>query len=313
LRYVGLGKETVYGSAVAASCYSPVVASLKPDLNWIIPVPVADRSYRKKVMGNYRARGNIGEFEVDPEGLIGYLLLGVFGKETVTVPDTGVYIHTFKSASTLPSFTARLGVEVTERVAPGVLVESLTLRFSQGQPVKAQAEIYSGFPESKNAINSSPAFSTLDFFTQQNNATSFTIGGVESGTLIYDLEVTIKNNIPFNLGDLSGRTFSTKRYGQREVTGKVSLYFEDTEEMDRFLSGAEFTLAASVAGATITGAHKYGVGFDLRKCVYLKDAVPDITNISEGLKIVNAPFQAFYDSGLDSEASATLQNTISTY
>jgi len=672
-RYVGLGKETTYGIAAEATRYLEAIASIKPDQNWVIPSPIASRAFRKCNLGPYRARGNIGDFPVEPEN-IGELLLGVFGSDIVTNPYTGVYLHTFSPADILPSFTIRKGVEITERVLPGGLTEALTVKFAHDKDIMANAEVFSGFVETKlgtppapsllgtsttcygvnysyqrksfyangrfwcfysdgtnmvyrtsvdgttwtsattikacsdgyefsvlfdgtylhyvqakltslyyrrgtpnangsitwsaveqtvlttyNAaeypyvsvdsngyvwisyteyhytgpgandypfviksgnndgtwgttpggfphqlypdpyttwrtsvipltngkmlaiyaftdagikvkswtgsawgsekttssliqdgfahsavaegdnvhivflkkttydilhvkyyyienifgaettiqasaiIGSAPVLSrnpntnnlycfwvgspvqyhvyykkrigetwdssptdwineSVDGFNDNGALTAFyeaytnkigllymtMVGGpfkVKFGflafmpqpvisplqalnmqgatsiltivgdvrALAYDLEITIKNNIPFDKGDLSGRTFSTKRAGQREVTGKISLCFNNTTEYDRFIAGTPFTLIVRADGPVISGVYRYFIGLELRKCIYI-GGVPDVKAQNESL-VIDAPFKAFYDStdGFNAEAKATLQNTIAAY
>lgn len=312
VRYVALGKETTYGTAVAATRYAEAIASIKPDQNWIIPLPIASRAFRKRNLGPYRAKGNIGDFPVEPENIIGELLMGVFGFVTSTNPYSGVYLHTFVPADTLPSYTVRLGVGQMERILAGGLVESLAVKFAHDKDIQATAEILSGFPETKAAIGT-PTISDLQALNMQNAASVLTIDGVNKRNIIYDLELTIKNNIPFDKGDLSGRTFATKRVGQREVTGKLSAYFDGTTEYDRFIAGTEFTLVVTAVGPVIASTYKYQLGFELRKCAY-SGGVPDVKTQNE-LLVLDAPFKALYDTagGFNAEAKATLQNTIAAY
>ena len=310
-RYVGLGKESTYGTPVAATRYIDAVASLKPNHNWYIQPSVVDRSVRKKVLGIYRTEGRIGEFDVEPEN-IGELLLGCFGSVSTSQPQAGVYQHTFSPADTLPSYTLRLGSDIIERVLPGCLVEALTFKFTADKPVKATAEVYSGMAESLNSIGT-PTLSTLPPLTMFENST-LTIAGSDKRQQVYEVEVTVKNNILFNRGAVDSRYYTVRRYGQREVTGKVSLYFDDTSELQRFLNGEEFALVVQAQGAVIAEGYRYGLKLELRRCVYLRDAAPDIVAASEPL-VIEAPFQAFYDTtgGFNAEVKATLVNTVSTY
>ncbi len=310
VRYIALGKETTYGTAVAAARYAEAAASIRPDQGWIIPPPIASRAFRKRNLGPYRARGSIGDFPVEPENVIGELLLGVFGSVTTTEPAVGVKLHTFSPADTLPSYTCRVGVEQTERVLPGGLIEALTVKFAHGRDIQATAELLSGFVESKAAI-ATPTISPLQALNMLEASSILTIGGTAKRDIIYDLEITIKNNIPFDRGALDGRTFSKKRVGQREVTGRLSAYFDDTSEYDRFIAGNEFTLVVRADGPIITGTYKYYLSFELRKCAYTSGA-PDIKPRNEPL-VIDAPFQAVFDAGFGAEAKATLQNTIANY
>ena len=313
IRYTALGKETgEYGTPVAATRYAEAIASIKPDQGWNIPSPIASRAFRKRNLGPYRARGLIGDFPVEPENIIGELLMGVFGSETPTNPYAGVYLHTFAPADTLPSYTLRLGVEQTERILAGGLIESLTVKFPHDNDIQASAEVLSGFVETKVAIGT-PTISALQALNMQNAASVLTIATVNKRTLIYDLGVTLKNNIPFDRGDLSGRTFATKRYGQRKVSGRLSAYFDDTTEYDRFIAGTEFTLIATAVGPIFASTYTYQLGFELRKCAY-SGGVPDVKPQSDPL-VIDAPFEALYDAtdGFNAEAKATLQNAVAAY
>ncbi len=312
-RYVALGKESTYGTSVAATRYIDAEANINPDHNWIISPSIGSRADKKKQLGFYRAKGNIGDFEVEPEN-IGELLHGVFGSvSSAQQGSTVAYLHTFTPADTLPSYTARLGVEQTQRILPGCLIEALTLKFEAGKAVRVTAEILSGFPEAKAAIGT-PTLSELNAFTMFDSNSVLTIGGSSKRSLVYALEVTIKNNIPFDKGALDGRTFSVKRYGKREITGKISMFFDDTTEYDRFIAGTDFNLVNTAVGPNISGIYNYQLDLDLRKCVYLKDTVPAIKPQNEAL-VIDAPFKAFYDStgGFNAEGKATLQNTITSY
>jgi hypothetical protein len=314
-RYVGLGKETIFRYGAAATRYLEAVASIKPNQNWVIPPPIASRAMRKRNLGPWRSRGTIGDFPVEPEN-IGELLLGAFGSVTTTTPYSGVKLHTFTPADTLPSWALRLGVEQCERRLYGSLIESLTIKFPHDKDLMANAEVYSAESESRMvpAIGT-PTISALQaFVTHGDVGQILNIGGTPKRDLVYDLELTIKNNIPFERGDLSGRYFSKIRTGQRQVTGKLSMYFDDMTEYDRFMAGTDFTLLVSVEGPAITGAYHYYIEFELRKCVYLSDSSPDVQPQNEPL-VINAPFQAFYDTsgGFNAEAKAKLQNTITSY
>jgi hypothetical protein len=311
-RYVGFGKEITYGVEHAADKFIAAIANVEPDPGWIIPAPVVSRSSQKRNLGQYRARGTIGDFPVEPEN-IGELLLGVFGAETVSNPYSGVFLHTFAPADTIPSYTLCLGVELIQRMLIGSLVESLTLKFSHDNDIQANAEILSGFPELEDPIMT-PAISTLQALNMQDLGSVLTIVTVNKRNVVYDLEVTIKNNIPFTKGDLSGRTFATKRLGHREITGKLSIYFDDTAEYERFKAGTEFNLDIKAIGPTIASTYKYYLELDLRKCVYMRSTAPGVKVQDEPL-VIDAPFKAFYDTagGFNAEGKAMLQNTIPIY
>jgi len=308
VRYVGIGKETTYGTAVAATRYLEAIASIKPDQKWIVPNPIAQRAFRKRNLGPYRAQGTIGAFPVEPEN-IGELLCGVLGQDSVTNPYAGVYLHTFSAADTLPSHTIRLGVEQIERILPGSLVESLKLNFAYNKDAEAQAEIYSGFLETKAAIGT-PSISALQALNPALLSSTLNIGGASKKDIVYDAEITIKNHIPFDKATIDGRTFQKKRYGHREITGKLSMFFDDTAEYDRFIAGTSFGLTLTSFGPIIASTYCYFLDVELWNCVYEKDLAPDVKPQNEPL-VVDAPFKAFYDVGQAKDIAVLLENTIS--
>ncbi|MDH5482659.1 MAG: phage tail tube protein [Candidatus Bathyarchaeota archaeon] len=315
-RYVGLGKEAAgsFGTPVAATRYAEAISKIAPDQNWVIPPPISQRAASKRNLGPYRARGAIGDFPVEPENIIGELLHGVFGNvQSAQQGGTTAWLHTFTPADSLPSYTTRIGVELTERILPGTLIEALTIKFAHDKDIMANAEVYSGFPETKQALQV-PTISALQALNMQAATCVLMLGGISKKTMVYDLEITIKNNIPFDRGQLDGRNFSVKRYGQREITGKISAFFDDTSQFDAFIAGTEFPIDVQAIGPVITGSYYYKLAFDLRKCVYLRDSVPDPKPQSEPL-VIDAPFKAFYDTtgGFNAEGKAFLTNKITAY
>jgi hypothetical protein len=310
-RYVGIGRETVaYGTAANAVRYAEAIAKIKPSQGWVIPEPVARRDPQKANLGPYRARGNIGPFDAEPQNVFLDLLYGVLGKVTTT--GTGPYTHQFRGEDSLPSYTLRLGVEKTERVLPGCLVESLSVHIPHDGNVEALAEILTGFPETKDSL-ATPTLSALKAFNHFTDPTDniVTIATKDVKAQVYDLQLQIKNNIPFNRGALDGRNFSVKRYGKREITGKLSIAFDDTDEYDRFIAGTDFTLVAHIAGDIISGADRYSLHLEMGTCRYVGDAVPDVGPINEPVVIADAAFKSFYNTSYTNALEAAIVNSVS--
>ncbi len=319
-RYLGLKKEGTYGDAEAGAStrYEDTIGSITPNPNWIVPEPVSQRGFQKRALGLYRSRGTIGDFDVTPNGIIGDLLLGVLGGIDTATPSSGVKTHTFKPAKLIPSFTARMGVELMERVIPGLLVDALTLRFEAGEAVKCSADVVSGFPETKNDINESFTIDTLQPITQKDEVVNVTWDGdAEAGVYISSLELRIENNIPFDRGDLSGRTFSKLRVGQRVVSGTLTAYFDNQDLYDKFIVGDEFSFLVTVGQQILKEANEdpafhYIIGAQASNCQYMEDSTPNLQTQNEPL-MVNAPFRCF-NAGIDTnEIEAILQNDIDSY
>jgi len=307
-RYFGIAQEYAFKIEKAASVYTNIIReSIVPDQGWIIPETVAHRAFEKKVLGAFRARGNI-EFPVEPENGIGWYLKWALGSvSSAKQGETSAYKHTFKSADDIKSFTGRIGADTDERVLGGCLLNSLALRFAHGEEIRGVAEVFAA-EEAKGSIGS-PTFSALDPFVFSQATVEF---ADTAKAIVAEGEVRINNRIPFDRGVLGSRYFPKIRVGKRLVDGRLSLFFDDATEYDRFLAGTEFKLELLTAGPAIgaTG-YNYTLNLIMTKCVYLRDTAPHIDR--RELIVLDAPFQAFYDSTSATEITVELINEKTSY
>jgi hypothetical protein len=310
-RYIGFGKESVYGTPVGAGRYIESTEDIKPTQGWIIPSPIASRGYRKRNLGAFRWRGPIGPFSLEPENA-GEFMISVLGSVTTTNPYSGVYLHVFTPADTLPSLTIRIGAEQTERLLPSSLIDKLGIKFEHGQDIKIQPEVVGGRVLEGSYALGTPTFSSLQAF--QSVADYVKFAGTDYKGEVYAAELTIDNKIPLEKGNVATRFFDIKRYGERKVTGKISAYFDSMHERDRFLAGSEFLFEAMFKGPLIVGSYYYEFYLIAHKCVYIDDGTPHIKPKNEPL-VIDAPFQAFWDKdySIPSDVLLKLQNTIPSY
>lgn len=307
-RYFGIAQEYTFKTEKLASVYTNIIReSIVPDQGWIIPETVARRAFEKKVLGAFRARGNI-EFPVEPENGIGWYLKWALGSvSSAQQGGTSAYKHTFKSADAIKSFTGRVGADTDERVLGGCLLNSLALRFSHGAEVRGVAEVFAA-EEAKGSIGS-PTFSALDPFVFSQATVEF---ADTAKAIVAEGEVRINNRIPFDRGVLGSRYFPKILVGKRLVDGRLSLFFDDATEYDRFLAGTEFKLELLTTGPAIgaTG-YNYTLNIIMTKCVYLRDTAPHVDR--RELIVLDAPFQAFYDNTSATEITVELMNEETDY
>jgi len=302
-RYFGIAQEYTFKTEKPANVYTNIIREgIVPDQGWIIPETVAHRAFDKKVLGAFRARGNI-EFPAEPENGMGWYLKWALGSvSSAQQGATSAYKHTFKSADDIKSFTGRIGADTDERVLGGCLINSLALRFAHGEEIRGVAEVFAA-EEAKGTIGS-PIFSALDPFVFSQATVEF---ADTAKAIVAEGEVRINNRIPFDRGVLGSRHFPRIRVGKRLVDGRLSLFFDDTTEYDRFLAGTEFKLELLTTGPAIgvTG-YNYTLNVIVTKCIYLRDTAPHIDR--RELIVLDAPFQAFYDSTPATEITVELIN-----
>jgi len=317
IRYLGLGREdSGFGTAANASRYVETIAKLIPDQGWIIPDPICDPSRTKKNLGPYRIRGNVGPFDVTPDN-IGEMINAALGNNAynATNNDTKSRTHSWKCGNDLDSYTLRIGAEIEERILAGMLANSLNFKASHGENVQATvAWVGPGAAESSTTLDTLTRsnLSALQPFVYHQASGTLLVGAGSPGDKsanIFDIELNIENNIPVDRGNFNSRYMPKIRRGSRSVTGKLSAFFDDDDEYDRFIAGTPFILDLKFVGPTITSPRYYTLRWYMPVCVYLRDAAHPIQPMDEPLAI-DCPFQALYDDGTYTELYIQLENQL---
>jgi hypothetical protein len=311
------GKETDYQTAVAAVRYFEATENIKGMPNFDVPEPVASPDYRNYGPDAWRYKGDVGPFKVPPD-VLGDMLSMVFGLPTTTTPSAGVYLHSFAPLDALPSYTIRRGLELTESVLAGCLGNSLTLKLNRKEnALQATLGVLQGYPEASATIKTESQLNALlsSYIPFPfDSPSTYLISTVENKLLMYDLSVALNNNF-LEEGNLDSNNLTQKRKRIRDVTGTISLCFDNTTERDRFLAGTPFGLNVTVYGPLIASTYRYSLNLQLPRCRYTEDALPHVKTQKEGLMIANAPFRAFYDttSSFNASVKAALQNAVVSY
>ena len=260
-RYLGLGKETSFGSAAALSKYIAISSEdIQISKERLIQEDVASRQ-RSKWRPGTEVVGGGWSWNIHYEN-IGEVLLALLGKVTTSQPDPinapNTYQHVFTPADSLPTYTVEVGIDnVTAKQAVGVAIEGLSLQFSPNELVKADVDII-GRALSLKAL-SNPSFPALDPIAFYE-VSSILIGGAAASLI--DLEINISNNIVDDAFVLGSRQLDRIEVGYIEVAGSFSLAFDSTAEFDKFLGDAETSLQIVVEGAVIEGTYKYKLQID---------------------------------------------------
>ncbi|MEM2982820.1 MAG: phage tail tube protein [Candidatus Bathyarchaeia archaeon] len=301
-RYLGVGEESTFGTAVTASKYKDVVSeNLRLDKRYLFPDTVRGRTVFKKLTGPVIVRGDVMMLLAsEPDAKFFYWSLGSKSTEQLA---TGVYQHTITPADTIKSFTARVGAEQFERVIPGCVADALTVEAVAGEIATTTISVV-GVNESKTTIGS-PSFGTVKELGF--NEATVSIGGT-SKTYVRAFRLRVNNNLAVDrMYALGSQTMNRIEVGRRVVDGSLDLQFADSSEYDRFLAGNDFALNIKFEGATISGGYKHTVEIDLPKVIYTSDTAPLLTR-REPIRIT-APFRAMYDSTSGYDVAVKVTNT----
>lgn len=302
-RYFGVIQEATFktepsGGIAYADIYDE---KLVPDKDLIAFETAASRSYNKRTYGDFRAQGDIN-LPVVADAALGWLLK--FGLGSVSSESSGSgYVHTFKCADTIKSFTAKIGITdfaSLQRTLTGVLLDTLTFKSEYLKALDATLKLIGFNAETKDAIGS-PSVSALNPFVFAEAVCK--TGGTVRG-YVHGFTLNISNNVP------ADKWFNKIHVGKRKVDGTISLVFDDSTEYDRFLAGTSFALDIKFTGALIADSTYYVIRFYLPVCVFLKDVTPHINK--REMCIIDAPFQAFYDPTF-TEIQVELINATASY
>ncbi|MEM4306646.1 MAG: hypothetical protein QXD61_11830, partial [Candidatus Caldarchaeum sp.] len=179
MRYLGVGKQTGFGSAVAPTKFIDVLSfSITPNEERIFQPTI---SRREPVMFFPGQKFSESEFEsyLWPEGGWEWILLSFFQKATTTTLDStnGVYQHVYTPAlfdDPVTYFTLEGGYDdVTALRAGDNICDSLEFTFTADEPPSASLSLVGASPATVSAAT--PSYPAVRAF--QNPDISLLVGG----------------------------------------------------------------------------------------------------------------------------------------
>jgi len=301
VRYLGIGKETTYGTPVAATYFIPITSeSLKLEQNYLYPETVACRELFRAIAGRKLVTGG-WEQNVTYDKGIGLILKALLGGETKTNPATGVALHTFRRAASIPSLTARVGLHgVVEKILHGVGINELTLELVAGELLSASVDCV-GEDETTGAVGT-PTFSTQDFI-DASKVVTFNLNGTAVTPERFSL--SIRNNIDTDAFVLGTRLLPRLEPAKFEVEGEMDIRFLATSHLDDFIASTRRDLAVVIRGPLITGTSFNELRIDCDEIIY--DAGDAYIDRQERI-VQNLKFTAIRDPSTAEPIIIALQN-----
>jgi len=294
---IQMGFETTFGTASSTGFVLPLnscdVVGSKVRNN-----PATLTGTRNPVVpfvGNQDVTGNI-VVPIDSAAMI-YWLAAMFGDPTSTGADP--YVHEFKIASSMASFTLEKGFtdlasNVYERFV-GCKIGSLALTVGgDGELVGSMGVMGAEMSEETSAMDGSPT--TVSLARLDNFEAALTEGG---GALSNATEISL--NIDFGLDPNQfviggGGVRGDIPEGIVSVSGTLMTLFEDKTLLDKAIDDTESSLKL-----TVTGSASSVFELEVQELLYSVNGVP--VDGPQGL-IVSLDFVGYYTDG--SEASAVV-------
>jgi|GEM_PF-2377631 hypothetical protein len=299
MRYLGIGKESIYGTQVNAQYYIPIIEeSLRLEQNYIYPETVAYREHCFAIAGKKQVSGGWEQY-VNYDN-IGLILKAALGSEAKSNPAIGVVKHEFKRSSSIPSLTVHVGIDdITEKVFTGVGINELKLELLAGEILKCSVDCI-GRDEIISSL-SNPTFSNQEFI-DASKLVSFKLDGINAYPERFS--ITIKNNID-EAYVLGSRLLQGLEASLFEVEGEFDAKFSSTNHLNDFLNSNHKDLMIKFQGNLIASGYYYELQIDCDEIVY--DAYEASINKKERM-VENIKFKAIRASMSNEPIIITLQN-----
>lgn len=311
-RYVGVAKETNYGTPVTPTKFIPVVKeSIAASQEILADDSIRGRDFYSQSPGVVKVEGGFDMF-VAPENGIGQLLLFCLGAvESAQQGGTAAYLHTITPADDPPSFTLEKGMDtITGLQYPGCKIRRLTLKTVRKGKLGASVELV-GKTEKVVSL-STPSWSNLPDLTFTQG--TYKIDGAANGDII-GIEVKIENALKEEEYRPQSRVISKLPVTTRVVNGRFDIDFVDKSQLEKFYGVAAATEPQSALtgvaldlrweGSVIEGAYKYSLQLEIPQVYY--NTAKALLDRRE-LIVQGVEFRAIYDATATYVIRAKLQN-----
>lgn len=318
--YVGLGKESTYGTGVSPAYFVDATSDgfsfdNQPDFQ----NTTRGRATYKGEAGAFSDEGSV-DLPANPENGLGLLLLGAFGAEAFTSTDPDgdstdeVGEHVFTPADTLPALSVEVDRDTDVVRHLGAGVDTLELSHTAEDMLTASADFIAKEPDG-SVSSATPAYSDLRNFRWHD--ISLTVAGTNRDTDIQEATFSIENGLS---AEYRGeRSLSKMAVGERPVTATLTLDFETRELFELFLgadgaTSPEDQLTTVGVDATWTSPETiedtstgYALNWNMPRCTI---NTHEATINQNDAVVEDVELRALYDADLGGEAEVTLTNGV---
>jgi hypothetical protein len=217
---------------------------------------VRDSESQSSVLGKQRGEGDI-TISLDPT-LAGYFIKAALGTEaSPTSEGSGVYTHNFtvnaaNTPTTLSLIFDRAGID--RKLFPYATVSKLEIAVAEGGEATMKATIVSRAPVT--SVSGSLTTVSGKFLTwrdaQMRFGTTVTVADAAAATAIKEFSVTIDNGSQPNYQTGNGDPDNIA-HKDLKVSGKVSLFFENSTELNNYLAATKRAATMTLWGRGIGG------------------------------------------------------------
>jgi hypothetical protein len=317
LTHVGLGKETTWGTPVAATEYLKFVSEgISEEIEQLVQESIGEIVDEGATFeGLHTISGDVS-FDAYPN-VLGHILRATLGAPVTTAIDgpNNVYQHVFtpvqsnfSNVCALPPYTFEVHRDLENAFQyAGAVVNELKLNFGTDDKImQGTASIIA--KKLAMIAKTTPSFETTNPFLWSQ--VTITLAG-SANTDVSTLELSVNNALE-GRATLDGTTDISRiwRSGKRSFDFGLTFDLKDLTEFNRFKSQSEVAAKIEFLGPVINASNKFKLTIDIPKFRYT--AFPINVGGAEAITAqVNAT--AKYDAAIGAPIKITLVNTKQSY
>jgi hypothetical protein len=235
-RFVGIGKESAYGTQVALTDYiNALDESYSIDNSVDAEIVMGTRYKDRPAPGPVKVKGGFKCY-ADQES-IGRILHALMGSasDTISAPEGSVYLHTMVPSQTSQPLTLAVGGDVTagQKSMPGSIVKKLKVTIAPKGKVLCEVETV-GKTMMIDSL-ATPTFSTKK--TYHNVHALCKIGGATIAR-IKGMTMEIENNVTEDDFVHGSRTLYSCNFQELTVKGTIDLFFDAIDQWKMFMGNS---------------------------------------------------------------------------
>lgn len=266
--YVGIGKETTYGTEVAPTVYLPIKPSDGIKINQDIQMNEAIKGTAPKNKAAFTGKIELsGAFDSDIyPTFMGHLLLSALGAVNSAVVSGSVYKHTFTEALAKASYTIEQKIGEVLKRFNGFIVKNIKVETKAGDPVTVSFE---GMAKAQvDNAGTSPTYETNRAFNFKD-VSLVQIGAVDMTAKVSDLKLEYDNGMnPFYaVGD---NNLKSQYVTPSECKGGFTMYLDSATlaMMTDYIAKTERALEIKIEGDIAGGAVKYTLRLIVSRAIF---------------------------------------------
>jgi hypothetical protein len=317
-RFVGIGKETTFGSPVTVTRYIDAISeSITSDQQWIDTETAAYREFRVRIPGPYKVGGDF-DFYLNADDVC-EPLLGALGSITTTpdsTPSPVAYKHEIKPGTSIPTWTLEIspGVGTYSRQVAGAAFSAVSIEATARDAPTMTCTVIA--KKDARISRTTPTYTGVRMFAGFEGKV---YRGTDEVADIEAIRINIENDIPDDVYALGDRFLKAIIPQRLTVSGDMDIRFTSWDWWSYFWGsstatepqaypstvGLKLEFTGDSTGSTVQGFQYYKLTLEMPKCTL---NTMEASFDRRDRVVASLGFTALYDSTLGGCIKATVIN-----